>query len=343
MKKLYFICLLLILTRLPAESQTIYWSEDFMSGQGWYLEDNWSIDGGLLSFSWTPSANNFDLSATSPYITLDDYVGELIVNQYLDIFSNSSDENAEISIITENGEFVLWEYSLAGGSWGNITGSEITFPVSEYAGQTVKFKFRTYGVSTFNWNNWNVFNLSLTAYYENDLAISNFSGPTLVFPEEPNTWTVEVTNNGTNSISDYTVEITDHKTGNVIGSISGNETIEPQQSMLFNIDWTAYAAYNTAFYGIVITGEDQFTGNNSSGSHFVRIDPGLPCNILVWDHDNDIQTIVDPEKGDQITPAEGLKRVLQEAAYDFNYVTALPDNLEQYDIVFSTMGCFCLD
>ena len=343
MKKLLAFWILLMLFRLPTYGQTIYWLEDFNSSQGWYLQDNWSITSGMLQFSWTPSINNFDLSATSPYIELDENVGELIITQYLNIFSNSPDEFAEIYIITESSEILLWEYPLSGGNWGNPSGTEIIFPVSDYAGQTVKFKFRTYGGTTFNWNNWNIFNLSLTAYFDYDLAVSNFTGPTVVNVLDPNTWTVEVSNNGTTAISAYDVEILCHKTLDTIATIQGTEPINPQESMNFDIEWTSNAAFNTAFYGIVSSENDQFEGNNSSGSHFIRIDPGIPCNILLWDNDNGIQTVYDPEKGDLIKPAKGLERVLLDAGYDFEYTTYLPDDLDSYDIVLSTMGCFCVD
>ena len=343
MKKIFFICSLLFLAYFTAGAQTICWSEDFSSGQGWYLQDNWTIAGGKLEFSWIPSTNNFNLSATSPYITLDDNVGELIISQCLDIFANSPDEFAEIALVTEGGEILLWDYPLSNGNWGNVSGEDIVFPVNDYAGQSVKVKFRTYGLTTFNWNSWDIFNIELTAYYDHDLSVSDLSGPTVVNLQEQNSWTIEVTNNGTIAESDYTIAILDHKTGDFVGTLEVTEPIEPQQTKFFEIDWTPYAAYNTVFYGIVSNEDDQFEGNNSSDSRFVRIDPGIPYNILLWDHDNGIQTILDPEKGDMIKPATGLKRIVQDAGYDFDYVTILPDNLDDYDIVLATMGCFCVD
>ncbi|MCB0805921.1 MAG: hypothetical protein KDC05_09000 [Bacteroidales bacterium] len=343
MKKLLFIGLLLLIFKLPVFGQTTYWSEDFGSSQGWYLQDNWTVSDNQLIFSWTPSYNNFDLSATSPYIQLDDFVGEMMVSQYLDVFTNSPDEFAEIYIITEGEEILLWEYSLQQGDWGDIGGEYITFSIEPYAGQTVKFKFRTYGVSTFNWNYWNIYDLSLTAYYDYDLSVSDFTGPTTVQLGETNTWTLSVRNNGTEVISDYNVEVLDHKTGQIIANVAGTEPILPQDNAYIDIDWMSNAAYNTAFYGIVECDQDDFEGNNSSESHFIRIDPGIPHNILVWNYDNGIQTVQDPDKGDMIRPSKGLQRILDNAGFNYETVNYLPDNLESYDIVFSTMGCFCVD
>jgi len=94
------------------------------------------------------------------------------------------------------------------------------------------------------------------------------------------------------------------------------------------------AAYNTAFYGFVMFEGDEFEGNNVSKSHFVRINPDIDFSILVWDNDNDIETIICPVQGDEIQPSTALKRVLDEAGFEYNVVHFLPDDLDTYDMVF---------
>ncbi len=48
--------------------------------------------------------------------------------------------------------------------------------------------------------------------------------------------------------------------------------------------------------------------------HFLSgLDPDIDYNIMVWDYDNGIQTVVDPDKGDLIRPAVGLTRALDNA------------------------------
>ncbi|MEZ5082962.1 MAG: hypothetical protein R2750_05890 [Bacteroidales bacterium] len=96
-------------------------------------------------------------------------------------------------------------------------------------------------------------------------------------------------------------------------------------------------------YGALESEEDQFAGNNTSKAHFLRVKPAIDFNVLVWDNDNGIQTITCPEQGDMITPSTGLKRALASADIEYDYYTYLPEDLEVYDMIFCTMGCFCLD
>lgn len=343
MKKilLFFILLLFI---LPISAQTPYWTEDFNVGQGWTLEDNWIINSGKLEFFWSPSLSNFDVSATSPVISLHESIGELIVNQYLDVFSSSDLETAEISIIYDGNEDVLWSWSLAGGNWGSMTGTDIEFPLEAYAGMDVQFRFRTYGTDSYNWNWWDVFNLTLTVYLDQDLAVNYVTGPTQIELLETGTWNVDVKNTGSQTVSDFIVKLYDYKSGELIGSIDELGEIEPQVVNTYSFDWFSSAAYNTVFYGVVEFEADEFEGNNVSSSHFVRVNPDIDINILVWDNDNGIVTVTCPEQGDEIEPSTSLTRALDEAEYEYDYFTYLPDpdELETYDIVFSTMGCYCV-
>lgn len=333
---------MLLLFILPISAQTPYWTEDFNIDQGWAVEDNWLIEGGKLEFYWNPSISNFDASAISPIITLHESIGELIVNQYLDVFSTSSNEMAEISIMYDGGEDVLWSYALASGSWGEMSGTDIEFPLETYAGMDVQFKFRTFGADTYNWNWWSVFSLTLMVYLDQDLAVTQISGPTQVDLLETGTWNIEVKNTGSQTVSDFIVKLYDYKTAELIGSLDITDEIEPQGSGMYGFDWNSSAAYNTIFYGMVEYEADEFEGNNVSGSHFVRVNPDIDFNIMVWDNDNGIATVVCPEQGDEIEPSTSLTRALDAAEYDYSYYTYLPEELHMYDIVFSTMGCFCV-
>lgn len=341
MKKiLIFIMLLLFI--LPISAQTPYWTEDFDVGQGWTVEENWMIAAGKLEFYWSPSLSNFDASAISPVITLHESIGELIVNQCLDVFSMSSNEIAEISILYDGNEDILWSHPLSGGNWGTMDGTDIALPLEDYAGMDVQFKFRTYGADTWNWNWWNVFKLTLTVYLDKDLAVIGISGPTQVDLMETGTWNVEVKNTGSQMVSDFTMKLYDYKTSELIGSLDVADEIEPQGIQLYSFDWYSSAAYNTVLYGVVEFEDDEFEGNNVSSSHFVRINPDIDFNILVWDNDNGIPTVTCPEQGDLIEPSTALTRALDAAEYNYDYYPYLPEDLSAYDIVFSTMGCYCV-
>jgi len=138
------------------------------------------------------------------------------------------------------------------------------------------------------------------------------------------------------------VKLYDFKTSELIGSVDDLSEIDPQGIKSYSFDWHSAAAYNTVLYGVVEFETDEFVGNNRSRSHFVRINPDIDFNILVWDNDNEIPTITCPEQGDEIDPSTGLTRALDVAEYEYDYYYYLPEDLNTYDIVFSTMGCFCV-
>ena len=188
-----------------------------------------------------------------------------------------------------------------------------------------------------------MFEVKISAYFDHDLTITSITGPTKITVLETGTWSLQVENLGSEIQDAYSIQLFDLKTGELVGTIENPGSIEPQQMLSFNFDWSSSAAYNTAFYGVVVMEGDQFITNNDSESKFVRIEPDIDYSILVWDNDNGIMTVVDPDKGDDIEPSKGLTRALDDAGFEYDIFTYLPDNLNDYDIVFSTMGCFCVD
>ena len=343
MKRILFLLILALLLKLPSYSQTVYWEEDFNSSPGWELESNWDIHSGKLEFYWDPSATNFDMSAVSQEIVLASTVDELIVTQFLEPWEWSvTNEMAEISIIVDEEESILWSYSLENGIWGLTSGSELALSINEFAGETVRFKMRTFGASTYAWNWWQVFNLSITAYFENDLSAIEIEGPVVVDLNESYTWSLEVKNQGLNAQNNFTVELYSYQTGEQIGSVLSTNELLSGQSRPYNFDWTPVNVENTALYGLVILDDDDFEDNNVSKSHFVRVVPEIEFNVLVWDNDNGILTVIDPEKGDLIEPNVALERVFSAAGIQYDAVNNLPASLEGYDMVFCTMGNYCL-
>jgi hypothetical protein len=342
MKKKLLLALMLTLY-LHGFSQTVYWSENFGTNTGWTLDQNWSFNGGKLQFYWSPTITNFDLSAVSPEIELHPNTKDLIVNQHLNAYGSSNPpEAAEIILVTADEEVVLWDFYLNFGNWGNSTGSDIFFDLSHYAGQTVQFKFRTYGPTTFQWNWWDVFDLKLTAMFQNDLAAVNIEGPSAVNIDETAVWSVQVKNLGLMPQSTFSVSLYSHKFNELIGNYDVYQTLEPGATLALDVSWTAYEAYNTAFYALVELDGDEFATNNTSKSHFVRVHPNIQYSVLLWDNDNGIQTIIDPESGDMITSGTALKRALDNTGISYHYVNSLPAFIDGYDIIFATMGCYCL-
>ncbi len=342
MKRTYFLLILVLLFKIPIFSQTTFWTEDFITGDGWGTDGNWNIDNAMMAFSWSPEYTDFDFSAISPIIHLHESSNSLIVTQFVDVFSTTSNEMAEISVIHGTEEDIIWSYALSNGNWGPVLGDDLEIPVSDFAGQDVQFRFRTFGASTFNWNGWYIFELKLNANLEKDLAVTGISGSVQLDILEAGTWEVIIMNTGFQAVSDFSVKLFNQKTGDIVGTIDEPGQLEPLETKSYSFNWSSNVAYNTALYSTVISETDEYPGNNTSKSHFLRINPDIEFDILVWDNDNEIPTVVCPEQGDIIQPSTSLTRALDLAGFEYVYCKSLPGNIDDYEIVFGTMGCFCL-
>ncbi len=326
---------------LPA--QTPYWCETFDIGQGWSLDENWSVADGKLRFYWSPASINFDLSAVSPVISLDAGTQQISIIQYLDAFNSSSPpETAEIILLCNGTEDILWSHQLSSGNWGQTNGSELMLDISNYGGEDIRIKFRTYGFNTYNWNWWDIFELRLITLFENDVAITQITGPTVMDAHETATWQLAVSNLGSQPQSGFSLNLKSYRYGETIGEMLVEEPLGPQETVSFSFDWTPDTAQNTALFGTVSIQGDEFQDNDRSNGHFVRVRPDMAVNVLVWDHDNAIQTIIDPETGEMLEPSAALMRVLDDAGIMYDYAAGLPANLYDYDIVMATMGCYCV-
>lgn len=343
MKKVLLFLVLLALSNIPVSSQTVYWTESFDNTSGWSLQQNWTISEGKLEFSWYPSTPNFDFSALSPAIALQANVQELIVKQHLSIFGTSNPpEVAEIYLLTATSQHLLWSHTLNQGSWGVEFGSEIAFNVSAFAGQSIQLKFRTFGLYTWNWNWWQIFDLKLTALFENDLAALEITGPNLLTVNQTGTWNAEVKNLGSQPQQGFAVSFYSLRFGNLVGTVNVAQTLIPQQTATVTFNWTPAFVHNTMLYAVVNVPGDEFSGNNSSKNYFVRIKPEYNFSILVWDNDNGIASVICPDQGDLIRPTTSLLRTLDKAGLTYDVVNALPQSLNGYNIVFVSLGCYCL-
>lgn len=343
MKKIIPLLALLAVMHLPLHSQTVYWTENFDFGGEWTLQDNWHISEGKLHFFWHPQVINFDLVATSPAIQLVDEAETLKVRQFLEIYGSSTpSEMAEIILVAAGEEHLLWSHALSAGSWGASYGSNLELDVSAFAGQTVYFKFRTHGPATYQWNKWEIFELQLLATFGHDLAAYNISGPKAIDAANGGTWTLEVRNLGTQSQSAFTVSMYSHKFGDLLGTVDVEETIHPQQSINVDFEWVPEFAHNTLLYAEVSSPVDEFSGNDISANHFVRVGPDFDFNVLLWNNDNGINTVICPDQGDLVRPTVVLGRALNNAGITYQLVNSLPANLSGYDIVIASLGCYCL-
>jgi Concanavalin A-like lectin/glucanases superfamily/Secretion system C-terminal sorting domain len=162
MKNMVFIIFLLLISSFTY-SQSIIWEETFEIDPGnWTLDENWGIADDMLILSSEPETTSYDLSAISPLIPLPQSVSECIITQYFQ--ENSAvDEVAEISIIYNGSEDVIWSWDLSQGNWGVVGGEDLTLSIDNYAEEEVQFRFRSYGSATINYDFWNIFNIAISA------------------------------------------------------------------------------------------------------------------------------------------------------------------------------------
>jgi hypothetical protein len=345
MKKRYFLVLFaVVLLRMPVISQTVVWEENFLSPpSGWVLEGNWAFITGQMQMYFYPVVLDYDFSAISPGIPIPQNGGDLTVRQFLEVFGPSvSTEQCEISVISDNIETVLWSYHLSEGNWGIVGGADLSFPMAQFAGSTVHIKFRTWGPTTDAWYGWYVYNLKLSASFDNDLTALDVVGPNNVSINQQDIWTLNIKNAGMLPQSGFTVKLFTIKTSQEIGNCFVTDVIAPGETRPIAFSWTPDESQNTGLYGTVMADDDEYLFNNISPVHFVRVEPEIAYNVLVWDNDNDIETIENPETGVLEQPDAGITRALDNAGIDYTLMTTLPDDLTDWDIIFATMGCYCL-
>ncbi len=344
MKIWLYLGLLFLLLKLPGVAQTTFWSENFNPAQEWSTEGNWTIYTSDMRFEWTPIITDFDYSAVSPVISLGDAIYELHLLQYLEPYDFSvTTEKAEISILADGQETVIWSYDLANGIWGDVEGTEISFDLNAFANQDIQIKLRTFGPTTNAWYYWDILHVSISSFLDNDLSMVGISGPVNINVSQQGTWIVTVKNNGTLPQSGFSVKLFSWKTGEVINSFTDPEVLESLQTRSYDFDWSPGEMQNTVLYGVVVLDNDEYLTNNSSNGYFVRVSPDIPMSILIWDNDNGLPTVTEPESDEEVTSSVALKHALDEAGLAYEFTDYLPNDLYNYDMIFCTMGCYCVD
>jgi len=125
--------------------------------------NNWTWAAGYAYLYWSPSVVNYDMSLISPDILLPDNpldIYALTVSMYVDNYSTGDGEVWEIWVIHDGGETLLWSYDDPTANWGVTGGTDWIYnDLDVYAGQEIQLKFRSHGATTFNFNNWYVYDV----------------------------------------------------------------------------------------------------------------------------------------------------------------------------------------
>jgi len=336
MKKAFTLFIMIFLfTNSFVYAQSIIWEEDFEIDPGtWTLDQNWSITGGALRLSWSPTVAPYDLSAISPPINLPDNVGDVIVTQYIDEYSTNSGEVAQIEIIHGGGTDVLWSFDLVGINWGSQGGQNISFSLYPYGGQEVQLVFRSFGGSTYNINYWYIYNVAINASLDHDLAANGITGDDVLNIGQEGTWTVTVKNTGLNTENDYVVSLM-REPGIMLQSTQVTDPIAPNAEINFSFNWTFDIDEVAQLYGQVDLPGDEFIDNNHTGLYQVNIYPPDPIQVLVWDNDNnsDIGNV-----GTEVFLEDALSA--NNILYDT--YTYLPTDLSSYDAILVALGIYCV-
>ncbi len=345
MKKLVYLIFSLVMIQAFSFSQTSIINEDFMEPlTGWEMESNWSQEEGYLMLYYYPIVQNYDLSSKTSEFYVPANGGNVIFNMFIDVFAATvSDEKCEISVIkSDGGEDILWSYDLTEGPWGSFSGAELSLSLDDYIGETVRLRMRSYGSTTAAMWGWFFFNVNFTTWFDYELSAVNITGPSKLEIMEEGIWQIGIKNQGLASVSDFQVELHCYKTGQNVAEGFYTNTLSPGQTANVSLNWAADHAYNTVVYANINSEEDEFQSNNKTAGHFVRIEPDMDYNVLIWNNDNGISTVVQPESGQMQRPGIGIQKALQAAGIDADYTTNLPASIENYDVIIATMGCYCL-
>lgn len=333
------ICIILAIIIFAQSSSLIaqltIWEENFDSDPGnWTLENNWNIAESALTLSWIPQTPNYDLSATSPLITLPESIENLVVNQYISEYYANDGEVAQIEIIHSGITDTLWEFPLVGNNWGVEGGEEKILPLGQFTGEEVQFKFRSYGSSTINFLNWFVYEVSLTGFLDHDLAAVAIEGTSSLYLGGDGTWNVAVQNCGLYPEHNFTVKLM-KEPDILIESILVSGSIEPGEQLSYEFVWTPNFDEVANVYGEVVCEGDEFVTNNITPIFNVNIYPENPIHVFLWDNDNnsDIE-----EVGTEIYLENAL--IANNVLIDTSRF--LPTDLSPYDAVFVALGIFCV-
>src|SRR5690554_1348966 len=242
--------------------QTYLWEESFdPPPTGWNLEGNWSFTNGYMQLYFSPTTENYDMSAISPVISLPDNAGDFHVTQYVNYYSSFVDEAFEIAVIVDGTVNVLWTHS-DGTDWGQDGGSLLTLSLVPFQGDDIQLRFRSWGSSTWNINHWRIYHLGIEGSFDDDLEGLSITGPLSPNLGVPADYTVTVRNNGMNTQNNYTVKLMmfdDIELDSVAGT-----TIEQGETIDYVLTWTPATEGAAVLYGEVVLAGDEVPANNTT-------------------------------------------------------------------------------
>ena len=158
-----------------------FWLDWATTGK-WYeipvSPNNWEYyaSGQCARLSWSPSTPNYDMSLVSEEFTLPadtSLIFDFIVNMYIDDYSVDTGEKMEIWLVHDSVETMIFQWDLdENDDWGVSGGQDWVYTdTDQFAGETVKIKFRSHGGDTYNINYWYVYSVWFQYNYQIDYGI----------------------------------------------------------------------------------------------------------------------------------------------------------------------------
>ncbi|MBS3741917.1 MAG: T9SS type A sorting domain-containing protein [Candidatus Cloacimonetes bacterium] len=147
-----------------------YFWEDWAITGKWYeipaSPNNWEHDATYQAarFNWSPSTPNYDMSLVSEEFTLPadtSLIFDFTVNMYIDDYPDDTGEKMEIWLWHDSLETMIFQWDLdEHDDWGVSGGQDWVYTdTDQFAGETVKIKFRSHGGDTFNISYWYVYSV----------------------------------------------------------------------------------------------------------------------------------------------------------------------------------------
>lgn len=286
---------------LQASDEVLFFDNfSYTPGQlpvGWSImgepSENWTVEmdngaGGEIPelwFNWQP---NFDgvSRIMSPYI---DIMGNtnlrLVFRQMLVNYPIGSTELIGVDITTDGGTswIALWENTIG---YIDLEAAEYELGFSIDPGvEGINIAFRFEGSST-NINQWKIDDVLLTPALENDLQAGALAGSIVIASEEPNTFTLEITNTGSQTQTDYTVKLM-KEDGTILATTSGIP-VGFTETKYLELEWTPSSQGQgiTSIYGLVELAGDENPENNEGESLQVIVTPQGTVPVEIGNEEN---------------------------------------------------------
>ncbi len=150
-------------------SNPVIWHESFDQPQGWTAGQYWSQSQGRYLLYANPSPSNYDTSLISPLISLPANARSMTVTMMIRDVAANTGEVCDIAVLVNSQPTVIWIHN-SNQDWGMQYGSPLDLNLSQFAGQSVQIRFRSYGGLLSNLGYWYIHDLVINGVMNLDVS-----------------------------------------------------------------------------------------------------------------------------------------------------------------------------